>query len=150
MYSDAMLYSAWIPYVFSIWHGPKRARKGLVQPQAWHAGMRGSRSGTRAASHAFERMHTHASIWSKHGVSAAVKQRGIEYKYKSWNAPTTTITIRSEYTSPSGMCACAQKTDAAARVTLARSPWWAHATTNNHTASLGERGRRHREPSRLT
>ncbi len=55
--------------------------KGLAQPQAWHAGdvsaspeqgrgMRASRSDTRAASQAFERMHIHVSMWRKHAVLA--------------------------------------------------------------------------------
>ena len=75
---NIMLTTAGSPYGMD----RQRARKGLAQPQAWHtgdvsgeqylqceAGRRANRSSTHAVTQAFERTHTHESIWRKHVVS---------------------------------------------------------------------------------
>jgi hypothetical protein len=46
--------------------------KGLAQRHAWHAG---DMSASPAASQAFDRMHTHVSMWKKHTVLAVLMYR---------------------------------------------------------------------------
>ena len=72
--STERIHKPTIRYVFSIQHGPKACTKRTgatarvrgTRRRVSRRAMRASRSDMRAASQAFSRTHTHASIWRKH------------------------------------------------------------------------------------
>ena len=85
---------------FSIWYGviacakrtgtatsvARRRRERLARTAR---GMRASRSGTRAASQAFEHTHTHDSIWKKGGCWRTQKH------YKIANSPSAALVLHT-------------------------------------------------------